>query len=118
MQFKAHRDQRFEMNLTVVKNAIGSLDKLLSQAKEALWVIQRLVFEGRGSQFENAGAAMQAYLEELHDVLLVTREAADMPATRASLVKAWPDFEKKGLSYTRDDPEFEISESPALTFLS
>jgi hypothetical protein len=40
------------MNSEVVKNAIGALDKLLSQTKNALWQVEREVFgdPGYGSE--------------------------------------------------------------------
>jgi REase_DpnII-MboI len=40
-----------------------------------------------------------------------------MPEARASLIEAWRGFKTKGLGHTNDNPEFDISESPALTFL-
>jgi hypothetical protein len=61
---------------------------------------------------------MKWFLEELHDLLLVVLEAADMPDTRASLIKAWSGFIRgKGLGHTNNNPEHEYCESPALTCL-
>jgi hypothetical protein len=110
------------MDNAVLKNAVGSLDKLLSKAKEALWDIEREVFGNRAYRdtggYENPRAAMRTFLEELHDILLVILEAADMPETRASLIEAWPKFrDDKGLAHANEDYEFEFCESPALTFL-
>jgi hypothetical protein len=57
------------MDIAVVKNAVGSLEKLLSRAKEALWDVEREVFGDPG--YGDAGgyayprAAMKAFLEEL-----------------------------------------------------
>jgi hypothetical protein len=109
------------MDIAVVKNVVGSLDKLLSNAKEALWDVEREVFGNPG--YGDAGGyayprgAMEAFLEELHDVLLVVLEAADMPETRASLINAWRGFLDGGLGHTNDNEEFQNCESPALTFL-
>ena len=84
------------MDMEVVKKALGSLERLLSQAKRALLQIEREVFGDHGygdaGGYENPRDAMKAFLEELHDVLLVVLEAADMPETRASLIKAWSGF--------------------------
>jgi len=108
------------MDITVVKNAVGSLDKLLSKAREALWDIEKEVFgdpgDGQAGGYADPHAAMKAFLEELHDVLLVVLEAADMPETRAALIDGWREF-SKGLADTSDNDEFQFCESPALTFL-
>jgi len=63
--------------------------------------------------------AMLWYLEQLHDVLLVVLDAAGMPETRESLVKAWDGFTSspKRLLHTDNDDRFASSSSPALTFL-
>jgi hypothetical protein len=106
------------MNIEVVKNAIGSLDELLSQAKRARWEVEREVFGGPGGGYAEPRDAMKWFLEELHDVLLVVLEAADMLETRASLIKAWSGFiGGRGLGHTNNNHEYETSESPALTFL-
>jgi hypothetical protein len=112
------------MNIPVVKNAIGTLEKLLSEAKRALAQVEREVFHlwnyrvGEGS-FEYPREAMAAFLQELHDVLLVVLEAAGMPEARASLINEWAAFTspQTGLSRTDDNHEFQGSSSPALTFL-
>src|SRR5438067_2255828 len=75
----------------VVKNAIGSLDKLLGNAKEALWDIEREEFgvsayPGEVGGFENPRRALKSFLEQLHNLLLVVLEAAGMPESRALLV--------------------------------
>ncbi len=108
--------------MKIVKNAVGSLERLLSQAKRALRQIEREVFGDHGygdaGGYENPRDAMKAFLEELHDVLLVVLEAADMPETRASLIKAWSGFiDGRGLGHTNNNQEYETCESPALTFL-
>jgi hypothetical protein len=92
------------MDIAVVKNALGSLDKVLSQAKQALRDIERETFGDHG--FGDAGGyeyphqAMTGFLEELHDILLVVLEAAGMPETRASLASKWGGFVSKGLDPT------------------
>lgn len=111
------------MNIDVVRNAVGSLDKLLSEAKSALRQVESATFgiwhTDEGGTFEYPEQAMAAYLQELHDILLVVLEAAELPDARASLAAAWPKFTsaKNGLRHTDDDAEFESCTSPALTFL-
>lgn len=109
------------MEIVVVKNALGSLDKVLGQAKQALWDIEREVFDGPvygdAGSYEYPRQAMTHFLRELHDLLLVVLEAAGMPATRASLTNEWPGFIGKGLDRTNDDPHLQNCDSPALTFL-
>jgi hypothetical protein len=69
------------MDGTVVKNAIGPLDKLLREAKEALWDIEMREFglSRPGGGFENPHMALKYSLEHLHDILLVVLEAATCP---------------------------------------
>jgi hypothetical protein len=110
------------VNREVIKNALGSLDKSLSSAKQALSQIESDVFNyglQQGSTFEEPRAAMELFLRELHDVLLVVLEAAKMLETRTSLIESWDKFTASGASLqdTRDNGQFEFSESPALTFL-
>ena len=111
------------MDIAVVRNALGSLDNLLSKARDAVWDIAREEFgvsayEGELSGYAYPRRALKAFLEELHDVLLVVFEAAGMPETRSSLIDAWRGFtDGKGLGHTKNDAEFENSESPALTFV-
>lgn len=112
------------MDSTVVKNAIGGLDKILSQARRAIWEIGRDIYVGYDEDQDQGGyadprGALGANLEELHDVLLVVLEAAQMPEARASLVKAWPKFvsAKDGLRHTDEDHEYQDCTSPAFTFL-
>src|ERR1019366_6255171 len=109
---------------SVVKNAVGGLEKLLSEARRALSQGETEVFGlssyGReGGGYEYPRYAMEGYLLELHDILLVVLEAADMPEARASLIEAWSGFtsEKTGLRHTDDGDRFASCESPALTFL-
>jgi hypothetical protein len=111
------------MDSLVVKNAIGGLDKLLSQARRALWEVGRETFVGNddyeGSGFADPHAALAGTLEELHDILLVILEAAQMPEAKAALVGAWPKFTsaEDGLSRTDIDHEFGYCSSPAFTFV-
>jgi len=107
-----------------VKNAVGALDKLLSQTKRPLWEVEREVYGDPGYGNDQGGYeyprfAMAGHLEELHDVLLVVLEAAQMPEARGSLVKAWRGFTaaKDGLRHTDDDDEGQNCQSPALTLV-
>jgi hypothetical protein len=47
---------RDRMNRAVVKNAVGALDKLLSEARRALWQIEADVFQYgfEGGRYENS----------------------------------------------------------------
>jgi REase_DpnII-MboI len=110
------------VNITVMKNAIGALDKLLSFAREKLSQIETDVFyrdhsTNDGPVDESSKEALEWSLERLHDVLLVVLEAAAMPEARASLIKAWSEFTSAGLSDTKINGEFDMCESPPLTFL-
>jgi REase_DpnII-MboI len=105
----------------VVKHALGSLDKLLSQARQAVWEIEREVFGdpgyGEPGGYANPRGALRAFLEELHDLIVIVLEAAEMPQTRTSLIGSWPSLVEKGLGTTVDYDEFDSCESRALTFL-
>ena len=112
------------MNIEVARNAIGPLDLILSEAKEALSQVQGDVFNNisyprAGGSYDNPDAAMATYLEEIYETLLVVLEGAELPEARASLAKKWPEFltAKKGLRYTHNDAEYEHSSSPALDHL-
>jgi hypothetical protein len=112
------------VNIVVVRNAIGALEKLLSEVRNALWQVEREVFGDpgygdEGGTYENPRGAMGVLLGELHDILLVVLEAAEMPEARESLNKAWVGFTSttEGLGHTNDDDDFQNCESPALTFL-
>jgi hypothetical protein len=65
------------MDIAVVRNAVGSLDKLLSK-KEGPCVWRSGLCRCRRSV---SPPTMKAFLEELHDIFLVILEAADMPET-------------------------------------
>jgi hypothetical protein len=113
------------MDSLIVKNAIGGLDKILSQARRALWEVGREIYVGYDEEAEDQGGyadprgALGANLEELHHILLVVLEAAQMPEARASLVKAWPKFTsvKDGLRHADEDHEYQDCTSPAFTFV-
>jgi hypothetical protein len=111
------KDCRHRMDIAVVKNAVGSLDKLLSQARESLRAVESELFGGDPRGYEYPREAMKWYVDELHVILLVVLEAAEMPEARASLTEAWRGFRAKGLGHTNDDHHSETCESPALTFL-
>jgi hypothetical protein len=111
------------MDAEVIKNAVGSLESLLSDAKDALWQVQGEVFHQANTtpekgSFDHPRGAMEGYLRQIHDVLLVVLEAGNLPQARASLKEAWPGFESKknGLGYTADDGIYDSCSSPALTF--
>jgi hypothetical protein len=109
------------MNIAIVNNAIGSLDELLSKAKQALRAVEIEEFGdpgyGDSGVFAYPRESKHWYLDELHVVLLMVLEAADLPEARASLIEAWRGFAAKGLGHTNDNQEFDVCESPALTFL-
>ena len=110
------------MDSLVVRNAVGGLDKLVSQARRALWEIGRDTFVG--GEYDNQGsyadpeAALGGILEEVHGILLIVLEAAQMPQARASLVKTWPTFTSgKGLRHTEIDEEYGTCTSAPFTFI-
>jgi hypothetical protein len=112
------------MDSQVAKNAIGTLDEILSKAKRALAQVEREVFkiwttEADGGSYEYPREAMEEYIKEIYGLLLVVLEAADMPETRAALIKAWEGFTSldDGLGHTEDNHKLEFSRSPALIFL-
>ena len=112
------------MKTEVVKNAIGTLDKLLSKAHEALSGFERdhfrlVTFGDDKGGYEYPLEAMALYLQQLYDILLVVLEAAEMPDTRDSLVEAWARFtsSENSLLYTDNNDEFASCTSPAVTFL-
>jgi hypothetical protein len=85
------------MKIDVAKSAIGQLDLLLSEAREALLQVQGNVFNNiryprEGGSYDNPDAALAMYLEEIYETLLVVLEGADLPEARISLVKKWPEF--------------------------
>ena len=110
------------MNSDVVINSLGMLEQLKSKARDALEDCERDLWGTRPysePNYEQPLFALERYLQELHDMMLVVLEAADLRDTRASLVKAWPAFlrRKGGLQYTDDDHQLRVCESPALTFM-
>jgi len=115
------RDNRLRMDHLVVKNALGSLERLLSQARQALRDIEREAFGGPVfgdfGGYEYPDQAMAGLLEELHGILLVVLEAANMPEMRSSLANQWSEFVGQGLRHTNNDPGLQSCDSPALTFL-
>ena len=110
------------MDSLVVRNAVGGLDKLLSQARRALWEVGRDAFVG--GEYDHQGsyadpeAALGGILEEVHAILLIVLEAAQMPEARASLVETWPTFTSgKGLRHTAIDEEYGNCTSAPFTFI-
>jgi hypothetical protein len=115
---------RETVNIPVVENAVGGLEKVLSEAKSALRQVEREVFGlasygDKGGTYDYPLYAMEGHLLDLHDILLVVLEAADMPEARASLIENWKKFTsaKNGLRHTDDNGEYQSCESPTLTFL-
>lgn len=112
------------MNIRVVQNAVGELSKMLGNAEDALRQIESEVFHHRISYergvYDEPRFALEANLRELHDILLVVLEAAELPETRASLLKSWSEFtsEANSLRKTVDDDQYENSVSPPLNFLA
>jgi hypothetical protein len=108
------------LNIVVVKNAGGELNKLLVQAKSALRQVEAEVFNLRLSAdegiYDQPNLALEGHLQELHDILLVVLEAAEMPGTRASLIESWREFTSQngGLRNTIDNNEYQSCASPAL----
>lgn len=111
------------MNKDVVNNSIGMLEQLMFNAGDALRDCEHDLWGTRPHSepfYEQPLFALERYLQELYDVLLVVLEAADMRDTRASLIKAWIAFNRKkdGLQHIVDDHQAQVCESPALTFMN
>jgi hypothetical protein len=108
------------MDKEVVRNAIGSLDGILSKAKRALQEVEYAAFGGWDNEgsYEHPIDAMVFHLEELHDYLLIVLEAAQLNDARNDLIKKWSEFEahKSGLRHTKQFQDYETLESPALTY--
>lgn len=111
------------MNVQVLQNALGELNRFLDQARTALAQVEAEVFgftlNDKSGTFEEPRLALGAILQELHNILVVVLEAAEMPETRASLVGRWREFisAKDGLSKTIDRGQFESCESPAFDYV-
>jgi hypothetical protein len=114
------------MDRGIVKNAIGGLDEILSNARRALFEIGREEFSKRGyyysydgSGYEEPHMALAGFLEEIYDSLLVILEAAQMPEAKASLIATWPKFlaMRDKLSHTDLDEEYVSCTSPAFTYV-
>jgi hypothetical protein len=91
---KLFRGER-ELKIKVVKNANSSLAKLLSETRGALCKSKEksTAMGGYGHDEERSSLyALQERLTQLHDILLVVLEAAELPEARASLIEAWRGF--------------------------
>lgn len=111
------------MDAEVIKNAIGSLELIINEARDALRQIAAEEFHHEylsdSGSWDNPRGALGAVLERTYDILLVVLEAGQLPLARKLLVEAWPRFkaERGSLSRTEEDPEYESSSSPALTYV-
>lgn len=108
--------QRRGVNIAVVQNALGTLEKLLDQAKGALTQIEAEAHDHyENTVYDNPESAMESYLEQLQQTLLVVLETAEMPETRASLVTAWAAFKKERDGLTKivcDDFDYTVRSLP------
>ncbi len=109
------------MDRQIISNAIGGLDELLSQARRALFEISRDHFVGgevddQGSYAEPK-EALAGLLSELHDVLLIVLEAAQMPEARLNLIEQWAKFTsaKGGLRAVHVHPDYDVFTSSAFS---
>ena len=111
------------MKTDVLEKSLGEINKLLADARSALAQVEAEVFQfsikDQNGFFEQPRLAMASFLQQLHDILLVVLEAAEMPETRATLVKRWTEFTsaREGLRHTINYGESESSESPAIRLL-
>ena len=110
------------MNETIVRNAIAKLEEIVAEAEEARQQVQIEVFggqhppSGRG-YYDNPAGALGMHLADAYDRLLILFEAARMPQGRAELVRRWSAYNEHDLSTTKNDAEYEYSDSPALTYV-
>jgi len=113
------------MKTTFVQNAVGSLEKLLGNAKDALWQVTGEKYGDPGFGYEGGTyadprRALAGYLQETYRALLVVLDGSNLTQVRADLLAAWKTFEESprgGLRSTVDDDEDQYCESPALTYL-
>src|ERR1700760_4189271 len=83
------------MDSPVIRNAIGTLDRMLGGTKETLWAIEYELlqyFGKREEEFDYRAKAFVWQLAELYDVLLVVLEAAQLSHARENLMEAWKSF--------------------------
>jgi hypothetical protein len=94
------------LNAQVLQKALGEINGLLANARSALSQVEAEVFgftfKDQNGAFEAQRLALGGILQQLHDVLAVVLEAAEMPETRATLVSRWGEFTsaKDGLNRT------------------
>ncbi|MGO8814971.1 MAG: hypothetical protein ACLQVG_09990 [Terriglobia bacterium] len=109
------------MDFVAVINALGPLDKLLSEAQSSLRQIEADIFGFaiQGGRYEYPEPALAMFLGQIHDRLLVVLEAAGLSETRSMLSETWKKLTdaKDGLRHTDCHGEGEFCESPALTLL-
>lgn len=111
------------MNILVVQNAIGELQRKLGKARDALRQIEAERYgypeHAEPIGYEYPEGALALFLDDLQQRLMVLLDAADMRDTRASLDAAWAAFKgkSKGLSAVVHDDEFQYTYSPALSYL-
>lgn len=109
------------MDKEVIKNALGSLDELLTKAHQAIRDASKEKFgysdEDEFGGYDNPDAALDFNLQKLHDVLSVVLEAEALPETRTNLIETFESFKKgdNGLGTINYDEDYQSAESPALT---
>jgi hypothetical protein len=105
-----------DMNSSVIRDALGELERQLEQLHEIRRQIEGFTMSGRS--WEAPEEALPHFLNRLHENLLVVLEAADLPETRNRVAESWRRFEKTGgIGKTTVTPQYDYLESEPLEYL-
>ncbi|MDS4068468.1 MAG: hypothetical protein RKO24_02490 [Candidatus Competibacter sp.] len=109
------------MNSSAILSALMTLESELDDARRAKRQIEA---EKTGEPttydfFEDSKAALTSVLNEIHDLLLVVLEAADLPQTRSCLIKKWRELQKKGgIGTNYYDDQFGYLRCPSFEYIA
>jgi len=113
-------EKQDSMNISVVQNAVGELQRILGKARDALTQIEAEAYSGQDYVgYEHPDEALAGHLDDLQQMLMVVLEAADLRDTRAALNGAWATFKKQtqGLKTVVNDAENDYMYSLALNYV-
>jgi len=107
------------MDSTVVRAALGEIEREMERAQEARSQLEAETFGYRHSGgWEEPGAVLPHLLNRVYDMLLVVLECAGLPETRARLIEKWLEFESAGgIGEVKPQPQYDYVESKPLTHL-
>jgi hypothetical protein len=86
------------MNSSAILSALMTLESELDDTRGAKRQIEAEVAGEpvTGDSYEAPKAALTSILNDIHEVLLVVLEAADLPQTRSCLIKKWRELQQGG----------------------